>query len=140
MSQCSEFWEFTVNSPPTIAQKLLEETIVGEKEDIELVVKVDCHPPPTVKWFKDGVEIHEKDSHIKITSENGVNILKIHGANRNDTAVYSVQFTNEHGTTKDETKVHVKCAPQIKTQLKNIVVNEGDKNVELSVTVDGYPK
>lgn len=41
ISQASEFWQFTVASPPTLLKTLVEELIVDEKEDIELSIKVN---------------------------------------------------------------------------------------------------
>lgn len=136
----SEFWDFRVTSPPQILQKLDKETIVDEKADIELSVKVDAYPPPTVKWFKDGKEISQNDPRIKLKVDGNNYTLKIHGANRDDTALYTVEFTNDNGTIRDESRIHVKTAPKFKSSLSDITVNEGDKNVELLVTLDGYPR
>lgn len=44
------------------------------------------------------------------------------------------------GIISNDAQVNVKCAPLMKHKLKNIVVNEGDTNVELTVTSDGFPK
>ena len=41
---------------------------------------------------------------------------------------------------RDETKVHVKCPPQFKQTLKDITMTEGQTNIELVVTCDGYPR
>lgn len=41
ISQASEFWQFTVSSPPTLIKSLEEEIIVEEREDIELIIKVN---------------------------------------------------------------------------------------------------
>lgn len=136
----SEMWNFTVTSPPNIQNKLDGETIVNEKEDIELVVKVDGFPPPTVKWFKDGKEISSDDPRVKLKVDGNTYTLKVHGANRGDSALYAVEFTNAEGTIRDESRVHVKVAPTFKESLKDITVNEMDVNVEMSITVDAYPK
>lgn len=66
--------------------------------------------------------------------------LKIHGANRDDSALYSVEFSNENGTVKDESRVHVKCGPRFRETLKDITCNENDADVQMSVSLDGYPK
>lgn len=140
----SENWDFVVTSPPKIHNKLDKETIVDEKEDIELSLKVEGFPPPTVKWFKDGKEISANDPRIKLKVDGDNYTLKIHGANRDDSALYTVEFSNENGTVRDESRVHVKCAPKFKEgdggKLKNIICNEGDKDVQMSVELDGYPK
>lgn len=135
-----EVWNFTVTSPPNIRNRLGAETIVDEKEDIELTVKVDAYPPPTVKWFKDGKEIPLDDPRIKLKVDGDNYTLKIHGANRDDSALYTVQLTNDNGTISDESRVHVRSAPKIKEHLKDVVCNEGDTDVQMSITLDGYPK
>lgn len=67
-------------------------------------------------------------------------ILTVSSATRTDAGSYSVEFENEHGKTKDETTVHVKCSPDFRNKLKNITVNEGDTNTELALTIQGYPR
>uniref|UniRef100_A0A336L6B8 CSON000837 protein n=1 Tax=Culicoides sonorensis TaxID=179676 RepID=A0A336L6B8_CULSO len=140
LSQSSEFWSLTVFSPPVISKSLESQIDVDEKEDIELSIKSDSYPPPTVRWLKDGKPINEHDSRVKVIQDGNTYTLKIHGANRNDSAVYSVELENPHGTTVDQAVVNVKCAPQIIHKLKDITVNEGDTNVDLTVKSDGYPK
>jgi hypothetical protein len=137
----SEMWNFRVTSPPNIQNKLNAETIVNEKEDIELTVKADAFPPPTVKWFKDGKEIKpEDDPRIKIVSDGNTHTLKVKCANRDDSALYSVELSNDNGTVRDESRVHVRCAPKIKEQLKDVICNENDTDVQMSISLDGYPK
>uniref|UniRef100_A0A1B0DPE4 Uncharacterized protein n=1 Tax=Phlebotomus papatasi TaxID=29031 RepID=A0A1B0DPE4_PHLPP len=140
VSQTSEFWSLTVNSAPKVTKKLGEQIIVGEKEDIVLTVRTDSYPPPTVKWLKDGKELNMKDSRIRVLTEGDVHTLIISGACRADAARYGVELINQHGTIRDETTVDVKCGPQFKQKLKDITVNEGDTNIELSVSVEGFPK
>lgn len=84
-------------SPPVISKSLESQIDVEEKEDIELTIKSDSHPPPTVRWLKDGKPINEFDSRVKIIQDGNTYTLKIHGANRNDSAVYSVELENPHG-------------------------------------------
>ncbi|XP_059609271.1 obscurin isoform X5 [Phlebotomus argentipes] len=140
VSQTSEFWSLTVNSAPKVTKKLGEQIIVGEKEDIVLTVRTDSYPPPTVKWLKDGKELNMKDSRIRVLTEGDVHTLIISGACRTDAARYGVELINQHGTIRDETTVDVRCGPQFKQKLKDITVNEGDTNIELSVSVEGFPK
>ncbi|GAB0092620.1 Obscurin [Sergentomyia squamirostris] len=140
VSQTSEFWSLTVNSAPKVTKKLGEQIIVGEREDIVLTIKTDSYPPPTVKWLKDGKELNMKDSRIRVLTEGDVHTLIISGATRADAARYGVELINQHGSIRDETNVDVKCGPQFKQKLKDIIVNEGDTNVELFVSVEGFPK
>lgn len=139
ISQASALWNLTVSAPPILLKTLDKEVIVDEREDIELSIKSDSFPPPTVRWLRDGKPINKGDSRIKIIDDGNNHTLKIHGANRDDTAKYSVELENEHGTITADSQVNVNCAPQLKHRLKNITVSEGDENVELTVTSDGYP-
>lgn len=141
VSQTSEFWSCTVNSKPKVLKHFESEYKVSEKQDIELAVKVESWPPPSVKWLKDGKEINIKDdSRYRVITEGDQYMLIISGAVRTDSAKYAVELKNEFGITCDETQVNVKCGPQLKNKLKDIIVNEGDVNVEMYVTMEGFPK
>ncbi|KAG4067668.1 hypothetical protein HA402_005440 [Bradysia odoriphaga] len=129
MSQTSEFWNVTVNSGPKIVKEI-GKGICSRRERRDYYVK----------WFKDGKEISDKDSRIRMNVDGNAFILTVSGATRTDAGSYSVEFENEHGKTKDETTVHVKCSPDFKNKLKNITVNEGDTNTELALTIQGYPR
>lgn len=140
VSQTSEFWSLTVNSKPKVLEKFEAEYNVSERQDIELAVRVESNPPPTIKWLKDGKEINIKDSRYRAINEGDQYMLVISGAVRTDSAKYAVELKNNFGMTCDETQVNVKCGPQIKNKLKDIIVNEGDVNVELYVSAEGFPK
>lgn len=140
INQTSEFWKVTINSAPKVVKKLEKEYVHGEKEDIIMSIRVDSFPLPKVKWFKDGKEISEKDARVKMSIDGNAFILAVSGATRTDAGNYSVEFQNEHGTTRDETKVHVKCSPDFKNKLQNRTVTEGDVNIELIAQIQGYPR
>lgn len=140
LSQTSEFWNVTVNSGPKIVKKLEREYVHGEKEEIIMSVRVDSFPEATVKWFREEKELTDKDARVKISRDGNAYILSITGAVRTDATTYSVEIENAHGKVKDDTRVHIKCSPEFKTNLKNITVTEGDTNVELAVKIQGYPK
>lgn len=140
VSQTSEFWSLTVNSKPKVTKKLESEYKFAEREDIVLTVKVEANPPPTIKWLKDGKELNMNDSRVRVITEGDQYTLIISGSVRTDSARYGVELSNQFGTTRDETQVNVKCGPQFKKKLQNITVNEGDVNVELYCSVEGFPK
>lgn len=140
INQTSEFWNLTVNSAPTIAKKFEREYIHGEKEEIIMSFRADAYPEPKVKWFKDNVEITEgSDKRIHFSRDGNAYIMTITGAVRTDASKYSIQLENEHGKTTDDTTVRIKCSPEFKTKMKSITVAEGDTNVELFVSIQGYP-
>lgn len=141
ISQSSQHWNVVVKSAPTIVKRLEKEYVHGEKEEIIMSVRCDSFPEAKVKWFREHKEITEStDKRIKISQDGNAYILSISGAVRTDGCTYSAEFENEHGKERDNTRVRIKCTPELKTKLKSITVTEGETNVELSVAVDGYPE
>lgn len=141
INQTSEFWNLTVNSAPCVVRKLEREYIHGEKEEIIMSIRAEAYPEPQVKWYKESVEITDKsDSRIRFSRDGNAYIMTITGAVRTDASKYSVELNNEHGKTRDDTTVRIKCSPDFKTKMKSITVSEGDTNVELFVVIQGYPK
>ncbi|XP_035904934.1 obscurin isoform X4 [Anopheles stephensi] len=140
ISQASEFWEFTINSPPRTTLHLQDETIVNEKEDIELVVKAESNPAPIVRWYKDGKEVVADGKRVVIIAEDGRYVLKIHAANRDDTALYTADIINDYGTVTEKSQVNVSTKSKVREQLTAITCKEGETNVVLEVKADGYPR
>ncbi|XP_050073153.1 obscurin isoform X1 [Anopheles maculipalpis] len=140
ISQASEFWEFTINSPPRTTLHLQDETIVNEKEDIELVVKAESNPAPIVRWYKDGKEVVADGKRIVIIAEDGRYVLKIHAANRDDTALYTADIINDFGTVTEKSQVNVSTKSKVREQLTALTCKEGETNVVLEVKADGYPR
>ncbi|XP_055536220.1 obscurin isoform X6 [Wyeomyia smithii] len=140
ISQATEFWEFTVNSPPRVIHKLPPETIVNEKEDIELVIKADSNPMPFVRWYKDGREVIADGKRVIITEDDGRFTLKIHAANRDDTAKYTADVINDFGTVTERSQVNVNTDAKVREELNPITYKEGDRNIMLAVKADGYPR
>ncbi|XP_053676585.1 obscurin [Anopheles nili] len=140
ISQASEFWEFTINSPPRTTLHLEDQTVVNEKEDIELVVKADSNPAPIVRWYKDGKEVVADGKRILIIAEDGRFVLKIHAANRDDTALYTADIINDFGTVTEKSQVCVTTKAKVREQLTTVTCKEGDSNVMLEVKADGYPR
>ncbi|XP_049294890.1 obscurin isoform X7 [Anopheles funestus] len=140
ISQASEFWEFTINSPPRTTLHLQEETVVNEKEDIELVVKAESNPAPVVRWYKDGKEVIADGKRIVIIAEDGRYVLKIHAANRDDTALYTADVINDFGTVTEKSQVNVSTKSKVREQLTALTCKEGETDVVLEVKADGYPR
>ena len=59
---------------------------------------------------------------------------------RNDASEYSCEVTNCHGTSKDHTHLDVRCPPIITQKLHDTKADEGDKNIEFTVSVAAFPK
>ena len=67
-------------------------------------------PVPTVKWFKNGVEMQSEGPNgrrVLWTDERGLHRLLILNATPEDEGNYSLEATNKHGTARTEGSVQV---------------------------------
>ncbi|XP_069964240.1 obscurin isoform X3 [Bactrocera oleae] len=141
LSQSSEFWNCIVNSKPIIVKYLEEEYVYGEKETVIMSVKIDAFPGAKVRWYQDGNEIDVSNNKKYTTVADGNEYtLKIKDVSRVDCAIYTVKAENDYGSASSETKLLIKCAPDLTKKLSNITITEGDCNVELEVRLNAYPE
>nr|XP_043066936.1 obscurin [Drosophila bipectinata] len=140
LSQTSEYWSCTVKSKPVIVKHFESEYIHGEKENVQMTVRIDAYPEANLIWYHDETEIKITDSKYTVTSDGNAYTLKITGATRVDAGKYTVKASNEHGSATSSTDLLIKCTPEFTRKLNNITVTEGDCNVELVVGVDAYPR
>ncbi|XP_078034638.1 obscurin isoform X5 [Augochlora pura] len=139
VNQTTEIWKVRVLSPPKIVKGLGEPQILDNGANLFLSVDVESRMPPSIKWYKDG-QILEQDSRIKMAKEGNKFVLKIMSTVGEDAGVYKAEVSSEHGTVSDETKIQVRGIPRFKSTMTNVTVNEGTKDVEFAVEVDGFPK
>lgn len=141
LSQSSEFWNCIVNSKPIIVKHLEDQYVYGEKETVIMSVKIDAFPEAKVLWYQDGIEIDVSNNKKYSTAADGNEYtLKIKEVSRVDCAVYTVKAENDYGSASSETKLLIKCAPELTKKLSNITITEGDCNVELEVRLNAYPE
>ncbi|XP_046810938.1 obscurin isoform X2 [Lucilia cuprina] len=140
LSQTSEYWNCTVHSKPVFVKQLEEEYVHGEKETVIMTCRIDAFPEAKLTWYQEGKEINMKNSKYSVSCDGNAYTLKITGVTRVDAGEYSVKAENEHGTATSKTNLLIKCTPEITTNLKNIIVTEGDTNVMLNIGIDAYPK
>nr|XP_016928763.1 obscurin isoform X5 [Drosophila suzukii] len=140
LSQTSEYWSCTVKSKPVVVKHFESEYIHGEKEHVQMTVRIDAYPEAKLTWYHDETEIKTTDAKYTVSSDGNAYTLKITGATRVDAGKYTVKATNEHGSDTSSTQLLIKCTPEFTHKLKNITVAEGDCNVELVVGVDAYPR
>ena len=70
-------------------------------------VKINCAPPPEIKWFKGDTDI-TKSGGYKITRDpNGFDTLIIGSASRSSAGEYEVKATNEMGTASSRCTIKV---------------------------------
>ncbi|XP_063549020.1 obscurin isoform X3 [Cydia strobilella] len=139
VNQCSDFWQWHVTSAPKITKKLGKTKICDEKETVTFKIETEAEPAPEVKWFKNKVELQESST-VKFSSSESAHSLVITSATRADSAEYSCEVRNIHGTVTDECSLSVRGAPIFTQKLKDTVAAEGDANVELTVDVVAYPE
>lgn len=94
-------------------------------DDLILEVQVEGMPRPTMKWFRDGVELKQSDKYFVMREPEGVYKLCIHEPDRNDGGRYVIQAKNTAG----------------KTQVKHFVTFLGkDKYVHVAGIYHADPK
>ncbi|XP_034177401.2 obscurin isoform X2 [Osmia lignaria lignaria] len=139
VNQTTEIWRCKVISPPKMTKKLGEPQILEEGDTLTLFVEIESQVPPNITWYKDG-QVISQDSRIKMIQEGDRYILKITGTVGEDAGIYKAEITSEHGVISDETKIQVRGIPRFKTKMNDVTANEGTKNIEFMVEVDGFPK
>lgn len=141
ISQATEFWKTQVYSPPKITKTLGENKIIDLKSNAEFSIKVEADPIPECIWYQNDKQIQEDTETIILTSDGkGTFGLKITGAVTTDSGRYKCVLKNKHGESEDSVRVDVKSAPVVREGIKSITVTEGDTDVTLVATVDGYPR
>lgn len=89
--------QLDVLDAPKILNKL-DNLTVNESEQAKFVVKVAGKPKPTVKWFKDDVEIQVDETiEISETSEDEVTLLIKSCKSPENSGSYSAKVSNEFG-------------------------------------------
>ncbi|KAJ8872079.1 hypothetical protein PR048_025680 [Dryococelus australis] len=140
VAQTSQFWKFTVLSPPQFIKTLKKTVDLREDDNFILEVKVEGDPKPEIKWLKDGNEMKADGKHVTISEDGHTHTLSVSGVSRRDMGPYSCEAWNDHGWKKDESQVNVRCVPEIQRKMSDQQADEGDTNVEFTISVDAYPK
>ena len=129
-----------VTNAPTFVAGLNDKTAVS-KETVELSVKVEGAPQPTLTWLKAGKEIKtdEKKYTVVPIDKDGNGKLIIKDVNEEDQALYSCVAKNKVGT--NQTDGHLKVTAPLKfiqplqdTDVLNTM------NATLTCEVQGIPK
>lgn len=71
----------------------------GTVNDLILEVQVRGNPPPTIKWFRDGIELQdiEGEKYFQMREPNGIHKLTIHDPQRMDEGRYMIEAENMAG-------------------------------------------
>ena len=125
---------------PNFIKKLRDcEAKVGDQM-IEFNVKVEGIPKPEVKWFREGLEIKEKDGFkFVVEEENQSYSLIIKEIKAESAGSYKCEATNSEGSAQTSGVLTVNTPPQFIKKLEDKTVNESE-NVKLEVKVIGCPQ
>jgi len=129
-------------SKPTLLEKF-KETMIKEKENLELSVTFKGKPKPTVIWSKNEIKL-KQDSRFSLTEEPGKATLRLTGCTTSDTGNYKVTLKNTQGDTHCKAKIQVeeemnKPAFSAGILQETKTATEGESLV-LSVKANGIPK
>ncbi|KPU74929.1 uncharacterized protein Dana_GF19006, isoform G [Drosophila ananassae] len=94
------------NKPPVIDRSNLIEVRIKAGQGFGFDCKVSGEPAPKTKWLLKNKEIHTKEN-LKITHIDYNTKLKVNGATRSDSGLYTVEAENENGKDSANVKVTV---------------------------------
>jgi hypothetical protein len=89
---------FQTESKPKFL-KLFESVKILENSVLLLACQVVGEPRPILTWYKDGIELKSNSRVNLVNSSNGASSLYIARALLNDSGVYQVSASNDHGVT-----------------------------------------
>ncbi|XP_053213912.1 obscurin-like isoform X4 [Panonychus citri] len=117
---------------------------VAEGQPLVLTGVVDGHPPPNIKWLKDGEEIKPNSRITMSQSPDGTVTLSINSASPDDEGKYTVAAANDEGRVRSSAPVSVRrlsrslSKPSFDEGLKPTTLKAGEPTT-LSVAVSGEP-
>lgn len=129
---------FTVVTKPKFITKLADAEAM-ENDPIFLSVTIDGTPTPSVKWLKDGEEVHVSANFILHEEKDGSHRLEVKKISVKDAGTYECKLTNKAGEASCKGKVNVVSKPSFIKNMEDIKVDEG-VDVKFEVKVAGDPQ
>jgi len=99
-------------------------------EPLKLTAKIKGHPPPTVKWVKDGKPIRAQPGIVLSQSPDGTVALELDNAQMKDSGKYSLLLSNAMGDAEQSLTVKV---PGKYSFLGDIILGNSQKLVNLNI-------
>ena len=99
------------NRKPSAYPKIttpLSNAIIPLGETTTFTACVAGHPPPTMKWYHNGLEIPKNAPNVTMTNEDGVCSLVIINTQSTDDGDYLLHAENEHGQAQTSAVLTVK--------------------------------
>lgn len=114
---------------------------VNEKSQVKLDCQATGQPKPSIKWFKDDVELHVSDK-IKIETKYDVNFLIIKDISVKDRGFYKVQAENNAGISFSKLFIDINITPVIIKSITNseITITENNQSHEFLCVYQSKPK
>lgn len=134
---CESSCKVSVNSKPVFIEGL-KDKVLEPGDDISLRVRLSGFPSPSVKWYKDGVEITSRDSKFKITYDelSDTHILSNREVSIDDMGQFTCTATNSVGSESSKCSLSAGSGflkPYFKKGLTDLNVESGTKDLVLSV-------
>lgn len=125
---------------PNFVKKLRDCEAREGDQMIELNVKVEAIPKAEIKWFREGLEIKEKDGFKYIVDEDNQSYtLVIKEVKPESAGTYKCEAYNSEGSAQTSGLLTVNTPPQFIKKLEDKTVNVSE-NVKLEVKVTGCPQ
>ena len=130
-------------SPPCVVQPLQSQA-VDEHSTVQLAARVSGQPAPTVKWYRNGVELVPGANVTASRQDDGSCTLTVQGVTADDDGEYVLEAANEHGRVQTSAFLSVEQAlpavqaPKFLRKCADVTVDDG-LAVTLTVDVDGQP-
>ena len=99
------------NRKPSAYPKIktpLSNAVIPQGDTVTFTACVTGHPPPTIKWYHNGLEIPENAPNISMVNEDGDCSLTITNLKPQDEGDYLLHAENEHGQAQTSAVLTVK--------------------------------
>ena len=122
-------------------------TIVGETYDVRYYIEGETaivtilvlgYPDPTVKWFRNDVEIQSTEPYKLHNDRLGYYTMEIAFASEKDEGPYQIVASNEHGTCSHTFYLQQADPPVFLEPFKDVTV-QNHEDVTIMCKVDGIP-
>ncbi|XP_075678853.1 obscurin isoform X3 [Dermatophagoides pteronyssinus] len=130
------------DSVPEFKEKLQDLQAQLNDENVQLAVKVDGQPPPSVQWFHDGKPINQSDKDLpfKIVDKDNCSTLIIPKVLAEHSGQYLCRSSNSQGQAETAAELIVKSAPYVVKHLDNVDIGDLGQEVKLTAIIKGIPK
>ncbi|CAF0818885.1 unnamed protein product [Didymodactylos carnosus] len=132
-------FKLNVTCAPNITKPLTDqECLLGK--DVKLTVNAASSPLPTIKWFKNNVELKDDQKHVKLVKVNDETYeLNLLNATVDDEATYKCVVSNSLGEKETQAKLTVVEPTDLVCDFKDQTIQVG-KPIKLECHVNGRPQ